>query len=225
MDVTDLLKACAAGDLPRVRAGVAAGLDVNCSSAKGLTPLMAAVWTGDRDDVVRFLLERGADVAAAQPSNGWTALTYATVNGRTRSTALLSETPSARTLARSDWKALHYAVQYRSPDGVRALLALGAPVDATDDTGRTALHRAVGKSDAAMVDLLLAGGAAVAVADPEGWTPLHVAATRAHVGNVEALLRAGADPHARTKSGESAADVARRSRKAKVLAALGGASV
>ncbi|MCE9634973.1 MAG: ankyrin repeat domain-containing protein [Planctomycetes bacterium] len=220
MNLTDLLKACASGDLSTVRAGIDGGLDVNAASAKGLTPLMAAVWTGDHADVVGFLLERNANLAAAQPSNGWTALTYAAVNGRTRSLALLTAMPLAPALARADWKALHYAVQYRSPDGVRALLALGAPPDATDDDGRTALHRAAGKSDAPMVDLLLSGGARPGVADPEGATPLHVAATRAHVGNVEALLRAGADCEARTKAGETPADIARRSRKAKVLAAL-----
>lgn len=221
MDVSDFLKACAAGDLAKVRAGLDGGVDVNCRSAKGLTPLMAAVWTADRDEVVRLLLERGADVAAEQPSNAWTALTYAAVNARTKSLAILAALPSARKLAQSDWKALHYAVQYRSPEGVRVLLSLGAPPDAVDDEGRTALHRAVGKSDAAMADLLLAGGARPGVADAEGQTALHVAATRAHVGNVEALLRAGADRKARTKTGETAADVARRCKKAKVLAALG----
>ncbi len=71
-----------------------------------------------------------------------------------------------------------------------------------------------------MVELLLTGGARPDVADPEGSTPLHVAATRAHVGNIEALLRAGADREARTKAGETPADVARRCRKAKVLSAL-----
>jgi ankyrin repeat protein len=220
VDVSDLLRACAAGDLAKVKAGLDAGLSVDCRSAKGLTPLMAAVWTADRDEVVAHLLGRGADVAAAQPSNGWTALTYAAVNGRTNSMSHLASTPVAKRLAKGDWKALHYAVQYRSEDGVRALLSLGANVDALDDDGRTALHRAVAKSDAAMVDLLLAAGAKPGFADAEGRTPLHLAATRAHVGNVEALLRAGADRAARTESGETPADVARRCRKTKVLAAL-----
>lgn len=220
MDATDLLKACAAGDVEKARAGLDAGLDVNLRSAKGMTPLMAAVWTGDHDEVVRLLLERGADLAAVQPSSGWSALTFAAVNGRSRSLALLSADPRARRLAKSDWKALHYAVQYRSPDGVRALLALGAAPDALDDGGRTALHRAVGKSDASMVALLLDGGARPDVADPAGETPLHVAATRAHAGNVEALVRAGADRDARTKSGETAVDVARRCRRPQVLAIL-----
>jgi ankyrin repeat protein len=52
--------------------------EVNARDEDGRTPLMHAVLAEDADaHVVRTLLERGADVSAAEPGQQWTALHFA----------------------------------------------------------------------------------------------------------------------------------------------------
>jgi hypothetical protein len=102
---------------------------------------------------------------------------------------------------------------------VKALLEQGAepnlrlnyrsPVDGRTETGVVALMYA---RSADVVRTLISGGADVAAADSDGVTSLIKAA---HCGNehvVRALLDAGASPDLRTRSGKTAADVARADR-------------
>ncbi len=211
-------KACLAGDVDGVRRGLDAGCDAAAANAKGMTPLMLAVWQGDHADVVDVLVGAGADVASAQPSSGWTAFTFAAVNGRA---AALPRLLAHGADPRGDWKALHFAVQYRSAATVPLVLAAGVPVDARDDDGRTALHRAARNSDAGLVALLLEAGADANARDAAGRTPLHEACAKANVANVHALRAAGAGVDAADGAGVTPRDVARKAGRAKILAALG----
>jgi len=218
IDPTAFRRACFDGDVGAVGAGLAAGCDAAAANAKGMTPLMLAVWHGDHVDVVRALLAAGAPTGAAQPSSGWTAATFAAVNGRVASLHFLL---SRGADVRGDWKALHFAVQYRSPDTVPLLLAAGTPIDIRDDEGLTALHRAARSSDAGMVALLLGEGADPNAADAAGRTPLHVACTRASVPNVQALLAAGADADRADAGGATPRSVAADAGRTKIVTALG----
>ena len=58
-----------------VKAHVDAGTDVNAADANGITPLIAAVASGQRD-VVQLMLSAGADINAHGPEDR-TALIYA----------------------------------------------------------------------------------------------------------------------------------------------------
>lgn len=218
MDDAAFRKACFEGDLAAVQAGLDAGCDPSEASAKGMTPLMLAVWHADPDDVVAALLDAGADPAARQPSSDWTATTFAAVNGRTRSLALLLERGGS---VADDWKALHFAVQYRSADTIPMVLDAGVHVNCRDEEGRTALMRAARSSNAAFVTLLLERGADASAADAEGWTALHFAATKANVSNVRALVAAGADPAAPAADGRTPRDLATEHGRPKIVAALG----
>ena len=55
-----------------------------------VSPLRSAAWTGHAD-VVRVLLDFGADVTVPNPSNGRTALDYATARGHEEIIQMLSE--------------------------------------------------------------------------------------------------------------------------------------
>jgi len=60
----DALRATSrAGKLPDVVHLVLEGTDVNARDSRGMTPLLFAV-TGEHPEIVRFLLEHGADVNA-----------------------------------------------------------------------------------------------------------------------------------------------------------------
>lgn len=73
-------------------------------------------------------------------------------------------------------RTLPQAAFARKADEVRTLLDAGAPVDATDQDGRSALHCAVMVNELAIVEMLLAAGAKPDLADAVGDVPLHFAA-------------------------------------------------
>ena len=222
MDEAAYLKAALQGDREAVQAYLDAGGDVNARSAKGMTALMCAAWQEDHADVARLLLDRGADLGIRQASSGWTALTFAAVNGKERCLALFFERRAKLDESAEDWKALMFAVQYRSRATARMLLAHGANPNVVDTDGRTPLMRAARNSDAELVSALLAAGADAQLVDAEGQTALHHACAKANVANVRALRAAGAEPTARDGEGRTPRDVATASGKTKIVAALDG---
>ena len=91
---------------------------------------------------------------------------------------------------------------------VRALLATGAHVDATNDGGCTALICASNHGHVEVVRALLAAGAGVDAAKNDGWTALICASCDGHVETVRALLAAGANKHLINNSGGTAYSLA-----------------
>lgn len=89
-----LLAAASLGDVPTIRAIVAAGADVECRDENGFTPLIFASWRG-RALAVRALLHAGADDAAAA-AGGATSAAVAAANGHS---AVLRELREARAAA------------------------------------------------------------------------------------------------------------------------------
>ncbi|CAM9547119.1 unnamed protein product, partial [Scytosiphon promiscuus] len=77
-------------------------------------------------------------------------------------------------------------------EGLEAIIARGADVNATDAVGSTALHVASYWDQAGAVDILCSSGARVDDADDKGYTPLHVAAANGASGAIVALVHHGA---------------------------------
>ena len=91
----------------------------------------------------------------------------------------------------------------------RVLVAAGACVNARDCQGDTPLFWTCHSDGTAFCRFLLSAGADVNM-DVYGWTPLHFAARRGRQDCVLELVAAGADVGARTREGDTAADVAAR---------------
>lgn len=99
--------------------------------------------------------------------------------------------------------ALHVAAAAHRPKVARALIALGARLDARNRRGATALHYAADggpgspgwnpAAQAATIALLIAAGADPNAADMSGVTPLHRAVRTRCAAAVDALLAGGAD--------------------------------
>jgi ankyrin repeat protein len=107
----------------------------------GDTPLLYAVDEG-ANDIVRFLLERGANVKAID-ADGLTVLHYAAQLGDTELVSLFIENYFAGQLDIGEfgnWRPLHYAARAGRIEVVDILCSHGADSNALDNEGRTALH-------------------------------------------------------------------------------------
>lgn len=103
---------------------------------------------------------------------------------------------------------------------MRALIAQGADVNATEADGTTALHWASYRDDLGSADALLRAGARVDSANDLGATPLWLASLNGSASMVGRLLEAGANPNAALLAGETPLMVASRSGSADVAEQL-----
>lgn len=157
--VLDVFEAAAAGEVARVRELVEAEPSlVDAFAPDGFQPLGLAAFF-KRPDVVRLLLERGADASTAS-RNG------------------LAVTPLHSAVA--DAGAGTPVARMASIEITRALLDAGAPVNARSAQDGTALHTAAFGGHRAIVELLLEKGADPAAKTAAGKTPADVARERGH---------------------------------------------
>jgi|GEM_PF-377039 len=221
-----------AGGAETITTLLAAGANVRNKSSPGRLALLLYLASGldraSRDagsrsvgqnvEVVRRLVEAGADVNARDPR--WGTVLNAAV-ARTPyadqppyvltadTVRLLMATGADVNAADAEGKTpLMTAASLNSVSVVRMLLGAGAAVNAKDRRGQTALayaggYKAEGKGlDAAR--LLVSAGADVNAADAEGKTPLMLAARNHSPEAVGLLLEAGASVKARDKLGRTA---------------------
>ena len=143
----------------------------------------------DRDDpaAIRAVVARGADPARRRPAN-W----------------LIRELP-----LHVNATPLHFAARRNRAQAIRALVALGVPVDVPAVAGSTPLiHAADAGSEDAVRVLLELGAVTSAVGEGDGRSALHVAAVSGHVGVVRVLVEGGASSALRDRGGKTPLDLA-----------------
>ena len=77
--MSDMHKACEAGNIEEIRLFVDSGADIEAKNVNGLTPLHVASLYG-HIDIVKLLVDLGANVEM-KADNSWTPLHYASQNG------------------------------------------------------------------------------------------------------------------------------------------------
>lgn len=165
-----LLKAAEAGDVAKVKELLDSGADINYHSqpkkGTGRTALCEAALKG-KLEVVRLLIEQGADLNVQDGSMGFTALHWAADYGHEPIVEALVAAGADVNLASPANRLTPFmaAATRGNLPIVKLLLAAGANVNATTKDGRTALSLAEEKKRAEVVALLASLGA-------PGTTPL-----------------------------------------------------
>ena len=186
-----------------------------------------------------------ADVRAAKPGNGLTALHLACDKGHAEvCSALCDHRADVLCEDREGYCPIHWASREGHLDAARVLLerkgnfcysrpfelplanlcgvALSRSGDPNrrSELGRTALHSAAMGGNPAIIEILLDAKVEVGVGDKGGLTPLHDAAYHGHVDVATVLLRRGADIETEDSTGQRALAVACREHPAVVALLL-----
>jgi ankyrin repeat protein len=186
--VEDFHRAARSGDVKSVEEFLAAGMAVDVPDANGNTAIGAAS-EGDATDVVRLLLNAGADVNAPASQQGRTPLMLAAASGSAPTVRLLLENnadPKARDP--EGWHPLALATWNHRLDAAAVLAARASAADIDDALLLATLH-----GDVEMTDFYLRRGASVFARDSEGNTPLMIAAANGHLAVARRLLDNGAN--------------------------------
>jgi ankyrin repeat protein len=162
--------------------------------SRGQTALMWAV-AYRHPEVVRVLMERGADVHARSSITQLLVPTNSYYQNAGRQGAI--------EMAMGGFTPLLFSAQQGEVDSARILLAAGANVNDTAPDGNSALVVAAHSGHAKLVAFLLDHGADVNAAGA-GYTALHAAVLRGDLEMVTTLLAHRANPNARLTKGTRA---------------------
>ncbi len=187
-----IIRACHDGDIALVRRALADGLDPNILvSSLGTRPLTAAA-RGGQLQVLRLLLQRGADpnlkdTGLSMPPGG-TPLENACEQGHLAFAKALVQS-GADVNKKGYWPPLLTAISYGQVELVRFLLRAHAKLDSSW------LLQAIRAGKPDLIDELLKAGAEINYRNNEGYTALHRAAGHDAPSLVALLLKHGANPN------------------------------
>ncbi len=153
--MTALMTAVQKNDIAAVRKLIAQGVDVSELDDNQDAPLIMAAYKG-RTEIVKLLLEAGADVKAVDPGMKATALHAAAYAGHADAARLLVEhhIDIDKQGPYNGYTALHDAIWQDNVEVAEVLINAGANLTLTSHNGQTPLEFARSKNDRRIVALI-----------------------------------------------------------------------
>lgn len=153
--MTALMRAVKANDAAAVRKLIADGADVNELESSGDAPLIMAAYLG-HTEIVKLLLEAGADVTVLDPSMKATALHAAAYAGRTEAAKLLIQynIDIDKQGPYNGYTALHDAIWQNNVETAEVLINAGANLNIKSKDGQTPLEFARAKKHTKIADMI-----------------------------------------------------------------------
>jgi ankyrin repeat protein len=190
-----LFAAAQAGDAAAVSSQLAAGADPDAWNANQAAAIHLAAG-GKHSEVVRVLLDGGADVDKQEEGLGRTALIIALQQYDPETAELLIDRGGDVTLAGGGYAPLIEATSRSTREMVELLIEHGAVANAREEIDLVrAMHGAARGGRTDIVEVLLAAGVPVDVGLP-GFTAFMQATWKGKLETAQLLLAAGADPNA-----------------------------
>ena len=175
------------------------GAVIDVRDEEGRTPLYVVSYRG-QVDIMRWLLDRGADANAQRCSPGrFTPLHEAATGTHLEAVQLLLERNADANLQSTGGDtslhgAIHGYFKRKVADIVRRLLEYGADPNICDNDVSTPLHQASYRGLLEVAQLLISYGAKVDEKDKRAKTPFQLAASEGHGEITKLLLEHGAVP-------------------------------
>ena len=208
----DIFTASAMGDIERVKGFLKNDPNAIDATQSIFTPFHAAAFSG-QTDMMKFLIEKGANVNAGYPQKP-TPLYWAAYKGHLDAAELLVNKGAIIKSESSNSPSPLFGAAWGGNREIGELLvAKGADVNAKDSSGWTPLFAAAmtEKGHKDMAELLIAKGADVNVKARDGHTPLWAAVRPNHLETARLLVSKGADINATCdKGGNTALNIAAR---------------
>ena len=211
----DFFHAVCSGDTVSTKHLLSTGcIDVNCVDDSGFTALHHAA-SLNNTTMIRLLHAHQANINARMEDESGAALIHvATMYSSLDAIVTLYQLGcDISAFDDDDLTPLHYAVESEDMNTVSLLLKLNANVTACGSSGAP-LHIAAKKDNLEIIEVLVQNGhpADIDVCDMEGYTPLHVAAQNGCDRSAALLVSMGANVRSKTAEGQSACELATRSR-------------
>ncbi|KAL5263784.1 hypothetical protein ACHWQZ_G005000 [Mnemiopsis leidyi] len=182
--------------------------NINVPDASGMSPLMRAC-AMSRQDIVKTLLECGADVNFGNSANRTSAMLACLSGNLEVIKTLVEHKANLRLRDRSGATCLHYAIDSGNVDVVQYLLKQRVDVDAQDNQGWTPLMcLAANRGTLDIAKTLIKAGSDVNYSDNIGKTVLMSASLAGNREMCELLVANGAVHSAYTRFGKSAYEMA-----------------
>jgi uncharacterized protein len=153
--MTALMEAVQRNDAAAVKSLISSGVNVSELDAHRDAPLVMAAYLG-HTEIVRMLLEAGADIRAVDPGMQATALHAAAYAGRTEAARLLIEhgIEIDKQGPKNGYTALHDAIWADHPDTARVIIEAGADLGLASHSGQTPLQFAQSKGNREISQLI-----------------------------------------------------------------------
>ena len=211
----EFFQAVCSGDTVSTKYLLSTGcIDVNCVDDSGFTALHHAA-SLDNTTMIRLLHAHQANINTRMKDElGAAPIHVAIMYGSLDAIVTLHQLGcDISAFDDDDLTPLHYAVESEDVNIVRLLLKLNANVTACGSSGAP-LHIAAKKDNLDIIWVLVQNGhpADIDVRDIEDYTPLHVAAQNGCDRSAALLVSMGANVLSKTAEGQSACDLATRSR-------------